>query len=1323
MKAKLILPLLLLPSLGSLAYADERTMTAEQMEKLAKDGMLESEATKRPAGLLDFIKGDQPPTGKSAPTTWTLGPTGVIGVMNHKKTGDQFLVQGTLKGSPADGKFVRGDVITGINGEAFEPTHLGILIGNAIIDAEKEKNGGNISFKVWRDKNYVARTGKQDMTSVDIDEIFKQAKDDNSVYDWKAEEERAEEVKQLGLDKFPVDPVEMDIAMKIRVFPEYSDTAPYDCPKTKQILEEAWKVLEAKFVADPKKPRSGRGGIVEAMALIASGKPEHREIVHKWVRSANSPWKPPVDPPGTMFKPGYRGHKGMQSWFHGYNGLSCALYYEATGDEYVLPALRKFAIDTALGQSAIGSWGHTFAYPSFNGGEFNKMNPGYGALNAAGNRCFFLITLAQKLGVEHPAIDVAVKRSHQFFGSYVDQGCIPYGDHPAYASDDSNGKNTGAAFSMKLLGDKHGAKYFSMMSSHCAFTRRGGHGHDYHGNWSSWGASLCGPEVRTYNERNLRWRRTLCRMFDGSFVYASPTTGSRGALRDPTATEVLHQSFIFKQTLITGKDPDEDLYPNEREMKQLLTVASGQFNDPWLKELAGKPWTERTTDEVFELLDVFYPKARGAIAKELAKRFQAGEEKIVPRLIELLKSEEPRYREGALRALGACGGDVVLSNLSKLTPLLQDSEDFVRIIAVRVISKHTEAEETQKAMLMASIDEPKAIAPNSVGNATQSALFAKDNTLANKPFESDFDDEMVYQALERLLLLDPAGKTFVTSRKGVWDKDTVVRLAGPLTYIAEEEQVGDQMFANRADPARELLGQFGYGEATRASAHNLRKLAAAGRDLRPFVGFKSTLVDPIAIEKKPDAFLEFIDEMEIVLTDNPTTQLIKLVDDKKVNVPLEGMYTLIKKQSKPAVMPSIEDDVRKAFQAELNEADGTGAKIKICQSTLKDSKKRDYFRKIAAMEALAEMLGADALEDLLPYVGAEYWKIREEAQKIAAELVVAGGADLLAAQFGKNNDPETAIGILEVFVKSADAAGASIAKVALKHETPEVREVALKSYAALGGEKVMPDILEHMKSAATKQDLLGCEAALLSWRDDPTVIGKVRDEMIALIPELELEARNSIWFILSNIGDSKSLEVLVKALETDDMREFDDIIFALSYCPSREADKVMLDLAATDRRIAQTVGTHSVRRMVLGPKGFGDVTLDEKMDFAEAMLKMALNRRLIQYLGGVHEARALRALMYCLEKGVESAANSLVACAEGMGKLSPKDTKIAVESLQNVIEYIEVTRLRGGIKAHMDKDDKYVVWKALQARAGKVLLKIHKPEDEPIPEFDPLEFE
>ena len=439
--------------------AEERTHTPEQIEALAKGGELVEE-TKRPGNLIDLTKGELLP--KTTDRPWTLGPTGIVGMWAGRFTGDQFQVLATIKGSPADGKLQRGDVITGINGKKFVAGgHLGHLVGKAIIEAEREKNAGKISFQVWRDENYIKRTGKKDIKGVDIDDLFDKARNDNTLYEWKPEEARAKEAQGFG--EFPIIPSTTEVALTLRTFPDYSDTAPYDCPKTAQILEEAWKVLEKRFVADPKKPRSGRGGMLEAIALVASGKPEHRKIVHDWVRSKNGrQWHPPTVPAGAMFEPGYRGGKGYQSWHHGFTGLNCALYYEATGDKFVLPALRKFAIDTALGQSGGGSWGHTFAYPSFNGGEFHRMNPGYGALNAAGNRCFLLITLAQKLGIEHPEIDQAIKRAHKYFGSYVDQGAIPYGDFGAAATDDSNGKNTGIAFSMKLLGDKYGAKYFAI---------------------------------------------------------------------------------------------------------------------------------------------------------------------------------------------------------------------------------------------------------------------------------------------------------------------------------------------------------------------------------------------------------------------------------------------------------------------------------------------------------------------------------------------------------------------------------------------------------------------------------------------------------------------------------------------------------------------------------------------------------------------------------------------------------------------------------------------------------------------------------------------
>jgi hypothetical protein len=1312
----------------AIATGDERTLTPEQMEALAKTGEIIDETPQRPAKLPDLTKGELIPATKDKPETWSLGPTGIVSIMVGGFEGDQLQVQATLKGSPADGKFLWGDVITGMNGRKFVAgEHLGYLIGNAIIEAEKEQNAGKMTFQVWRDRNYAARFGKQDVSSVDIDKIFDEARDDNSVYEWKPEEERAKEVVKMGFDKFPIDPTTLEVELQLRVMPPYSDTSPYDCPKTNQILEDACKVLESKFVADPANKRSGRGGIIEAIALIAAGRPEHRKLVYDWVRGPNSPWRPPTEPIGAPFQPGYKGYKGMQSWHHGFNGLNCALYYDATGDDFVLPALRKFAIETAMGQSGGGSWGHTFAYPSFNGGELHKMNPGYGALNAAGNRCFFLITLAQKLGIKDPEIDAAVERARRFFGSYVDQGCIPYGDHGAYASDDSNGKNTGVAFSLKLLGDHYGAKYFAQMSTHASFTARGGHGHDYHTNWSGWGATLCGPEGTILTERNMRWRRTLCRMHDGSFVYHSPTGGKYGTLRDPTATEVLHYAAPLKQTLITGKDPDEQLWTTPREMKQLLSSARPQFNDPTLIERDGKPWKERGTDELFELLDIFYPKARATFAAELGKRFQAGEKEIAPRLVKLLASEQARYRDGALRALLACGPDTVLSELSKVTKLLDDPKDFVRITAVNVISKCADSEETQLAMLKATTEDPQAVAPNSVRNATQVPLFGKDGKLAESPFDAGFDEELVQQSLENLLQLDPVGgRGFLDSRNAVWTKDTVVRLAGPLTFVAEEEQINDQMFANRSAPAQAMLARFGYREAMQATAHLLRKKAAIPRAIRPFAGFKRPLIDPETVRKHPAAFREFIEPLRIVLTDNPLEAVV--CKDKSTNwmpvaTDLDELLALIEADKDAATLPSIASDVQQLFQAKLDQAEGTGAKLKLCRDALKDPARKTYFRQMAAMGFLTETLGADALEDLLPYLGHDYWRLREHSRKLAAGLVTGGAASQLADAFTQTKDPKVAAGILAVFAMSKAGTALEIARQAIKHDEPLVRQAAITTSFVLGGEKVLPEILAHLKQAATPQDLLGCEEALLSRRDDPAHSARVRDAVIAMLPQSSSAVRPTLYYLLARIGDPQCIAALGKAGQTKSVAEFEEVVLALSYSPSREADQLLLDFAATDPTSAKVVGEQAVRRMVLGPAGFGDITSAQRLDFAEAMLKLDLNNRLITYLGHIHEARALRALMYCLSKGVEPAADSLVTAAEGMGKLSPTDARIAAQALQNVIEYIEVTRLRGGISAHMDKDDRYTVWKALQARAGKVLLKVHQPETAPIPGFDPLDLD
>ena len=1306
---------LLIGSCG-LAPAEEREVTPEQQSAVV-GGSDETEKPVRPAKLPDFTKGAAVPAETQV---WSLGPTGIVGVWAGGFGGDQFLVQEVLAGSPAVGKLLPGDVLLGVGGATFAPGgHLGVLFGNAIIEAEKEENGGLLAIAVWRDKNWAKRNGKRDLDRVDLDKDFDGAADGDALYDWQPKQAREQAVQEHKFKEFPIDGSKLDVELTLRTFPAYADTAPFDCPKTKQILEDAWKVLEKCFQNDPKHPNTGRGGYLTAIAMLASGKPEHREMVKKWVRSpAAKDWQPGFVGSIDMMK-----GQGYLSWRVGFVGLPCAIYYEATGDDYVLPALEEWAVKTSMGQSGRGSWGHTFAWPSFNGGKLHGMNPGYGALNAAGNHCFFLIALAQKLGVKHPEVDAAVERARQFFGSYVDQGAIPYGDHPAADTDDSNGKNSGTAYAMKCLGDDHAAKYFATMAAHASFTARGGHGHDWHTNWSSWAASLVGPEVRILAERNMRWRRTLCRRHDGSFVYHSPT-GKYGELVDATTTEVLHQAVALRQTLITGKDPDKSLWLKDRDLKQLLASAQLQFNDPWLDAKAGTPWNKRSTDELFDLLDIFKPKMRRLVAEELGKRFQAGEKGIADRLVTLLASDAPRMRDGAIRGLAVCGTDSVLANLSKITKLLADPNDFVRITAVAAISRAATDAETQQAMLAATLAPPKVVAPNSVRNAIQTPLFGVDTPLAKTPFAAGFDEAIVRDAIENVLTLDPAGRSFLGARVNDWDKDTAVRLADPLVYIAENEQIGDQMFASRSPPAQALLQRLGYREGYASTAYQLGRQAALPRHLRNRVTVihpRKPLISSVAIKKEPAAFRDAIATMQTVLIDNPLFSVGEPKGEFVVQVPVAQLLKLVEAAPAAATRPSIADDVKRWFQERLDAAGTPDKKLALCRETLNDTARLTTFRKLAAIDFLVEQLGAGALDDLVSALASDDWRVRDHARSHAAKLAAADGGKALAGRFAAAKAPAVRAGILATLGEARVAAGLPIATGAFADGDAAVRQAAIVAAGRIGGGKMLDPILAHFKQANDADDLRACEQAILALRAEAATADTVRDKLLASLSGAKDPQRESIHWMLGQCGDAPSLAALEKAGATKAADEFRSIVSALSYSPAIESDAVLLRLAKSDKSKAPLVAAESVRRMVLGPKGYGDRTDDQRIAFAEAILSLAGDGRLVAYLGTMGSPRAMPILVDQLRKGAGASADSVIANAEAMKDLSPADAKIVSQALQDVMEFIEVTYLRGGAEGKDFRE--YPKWKSLQARAGKALVKFHKPEATPILGFQELDID
>ncbi len=331
----------------------------------------------------DFTRGDKIPDG--AEHDWNLGASGARGWMYCDKmvTTDarQIAVTKVDKGSPADGFLAVGDAILGVGGKPFSYDPRTEL-GKALTVAESEAGRGNLSLTRWR-------AGKTE-----------------------------------------------EITVKLPVLGTYSATAPYDCPKSKRILEQGCKTL-AERVADPSYRADPIVRSLNALALLASGNPAYVPLVRKEARwAANFS----VD--------------SMQTWYYGYVMMLLSEYVKATGDESVMPGLRRLALEATNGQSIVGSWGHGFA-------RSDGRLGGYGMMNAPGLPLTISLVMARDAGLKDLAVERAIERSARLLRFYIGKGAIPYGDHhPWIQTHEDNGKCGMAAVLFNLLGEFKGAEFF-----------------------------------------------------------------------------------------------------------------------------------------------------------------------------------------------------------------------------------------------------------------------------------------------------------------------------------------------------------------------------------------------------------------------------------------------------------------------------------------------------------------------------------------------------------------------------------------------------------------------------------------------------------------------------------------------------------------------------------------------------------------------------------------------------------------------------------------------------------------------------------------------
>jgi hypothetical protein len=177
--------------------------------------------------------------------TYNLGATGLRGWIynkcdsNHERAqgrttqaSRQILVTHVGAASPADGVVKVDDVILGVDGKPFSDDARK-SIARAIQEAETKARDGVLKLMVWR-------AGQT-----------------------------------------------QDLSLKLAVMGTYSDTAPWNCEKSKRILDGAIKVLEKE------KMEPNWAGSIQGLALLATGKPEHLPQLRDFARRLS---KLEVDP-------------------------------------------------------------------------------------------------------------------------------------------------------------------------------------------------------------------------------------------------------------------------------------------------------------------------------------------------------------------------------------------------------------------------------------------------------------------------------------------------------------------------------------------------------------------------------------------------------------------------------------------------------------------------------------------------------------------------------------------------------------------------------------------------------------------------------------------------------------------------------------------------------------------------------------------------------------------------------------------------------------------------------------------------------------------
>ena len=440
----------------------------------------------------------------------------------------------------------------------------------------------------------------------------------------------------------------------------YSETAPYNCPKSNKIFENGCEILSQNALKGVDIPQ-----LINGLALLSSGDKKYHAQLGEFAKKVPA-WLTPE----------------IWNWEYAHGVLFLSEYILATGDTSLLPDLKRITTTCAQRQLMNGLWGHS-------GPHRDGRSPGYGGMNMIGVPMTIGLVLAKEAGVNDPTLDGAIKRSVNFLRGYNGKGALPYGDHLPSISHDDNGKTSAAAILFDLLGERDTATFYACMGAAAYDDREQGHtGNFFNILWALPGVARLGPIATGAYMKEQAWYYDLARTWKGEFVYQQGTDEyNKYTEWNMTGTYLLSLGLERKGLYITGKKAGVVPQLNATQVKGIIDAGRDYHPEP-----GKRTFENRTPDQLITGLSSWSPWVRAKSAEELGKRPDSTIKPILP----LLTGTNRYGVYGACEAIKALGGKADEALPGLLTQLKNTKDPWAQCQASLAIA-HLKPEIRKKA--------------------------------------------------------------------------------------------------------------------------------------------------------------------------------------------------------------------------------------------------------------------------------------------------------------------------------------------------------------------------------------------------------------------------------------------------------------------------------------------------------------------------------------------------------------------------------------------------------------------------------------------------